>query len=310
VRRDAFILAACLFALASCRAKRSDGNGAPRPVALVNGEPLTKEALERELPRVGAAGEGLDGALKRRVLQDAVDRALLLQQARARSIAVGQDQVERAMLSLHAEYPGPHFDKLLAEEHLSLADLRSRLKENLTIEKLFAEEVFPRVKHAEGELERHYGQHEEEFDRGEEVHAFQIVVRTDAEARRLREEVRRHPGSFEEVARRASIAPEGRSGGDLGWFGKGSGMPEVFDACFRLPLEAISEVTPSPYGFHLFKVVGHRPPVRRPFSEVRVLIARRLLRDKRARAQDEYLAVLRQRADIQIDQAALDALAR
>ena len=304
--------AALVAGCGRCAGKPAPGREAPRPVAVVNGEPIAREAIQRELAHARAAGgegEAPDGVLRRRLLDDAIERTLLLQQARERSIAVAQDQVDRALLRLRADYPGTHFDDLLAQERLSQAELKARLKEQLTIEKLFADEVFPRVQLAETEVERYYTEHAQEFEQPEQVHALQIVVATKAEAQRLRDEVRRRPQSFGDVARRASIAPEGKVGGDLGWFGKGSGMPEVFDACFRMPLNAVSEVTPSPYGFHLFKVVGRRPPLRRAFAEVRELIHDRLLREKRARAQQEYLSTLRARAQIQLDPAALDGVA-
>jgi parvulin-like peptidyl-prolyl isomerase len=279
-------------------------------VALVNGEPIAAEAVRREMAhaRTGAEGESLDGAARRHLLDDLVDRALLLQQARARSVTVGQDQVERALLRLRAEYPGTHFDDLLAQERLSEADLKARLREQLTIEKLFADEVFPPVAVTDAEVERHYTEHAQEFEQGEQVHGLQILVRTKEEAQKLREELRRRPQTFSEVARRASIAPEAKAGGDLGWFGKGSGMPEVFDVCLKLPPNAISDVTPSPYGFHLFKVVARRGALRRGFAEVKDAIHDHLLREKRARAQEEFLSALRARAAVQIDQAALDAL--
>lgn len=304
--------AAALVSCGRCAGKPAPGTEGPRPVAVVNGEPITREAIQRELVHVratGGEGESPDGTLRRRLLEDAVETALLMQQARSRSIVVGQDQVERALLRLRAEYPGSHFDDLLAQERLSQAELKTRLKEQLTIEKLFADEVFPQVQLAEAEVERYYTEHAQEFEQPEQVHALQIVVRAKEEAQKVREEVRRRPQSFADVARRSSIAPEGKAGGDLGWFGKGSGMPEVFDGCFKMPLNAISEVTPSPYGFHVFKVVGRRAALRRAFAEARGVIHDRLLREKRARAQEEYVSTLRGRARIQIDQAALDAVA-
>jgi peptidyl-prolyl cis-trans isomerase C len=281
-----------------------------RAVAVVNGEPIGVDLLRRELQlgRAGTDGEAPTRELKQRVLEDAIDRQLLLQQARARSIAVPQDQVERALLRLRADYPGSHFDDMLAQEKLSAAELRQRLRDQLTVERLFADDVFPRLQVGEAEVQRAYDEHASDFDEPERVRARQVVVRTREEAVRLREELRRRPASFPEVARRASIGPEGRAGGDLGYFGRGSGMPEVFDVCFRLPLQQISEVTPSPYGFHLFQVTERKPAARRPFAEVKGTIQERLLRERRAQAQAELLADLRQKARITTDQKALDAL--
>ncbi|HET9553486.1 MAG TPA: peptidyl-prolyl cis-trans isomerase [Anaeromyxobacteraceae bacterium] len=277
-------------------------------MALVNGEPIAADALARELRQTSAGGEAPGDVLRQRVLDDLVDRALLLQQAKARSIVVGQDQVERAFLRIRAEYPGTHFDDLLAQERLSQGELKARLKDQLTVERLFHEEVFPRVKVEDAEVERWYADHAADFQEPERVHVLQVVVASRDEAAQVRDQLRRDPARFAEVARKSSIAPEGKNGGDLGWIGRKGGFPEVFDACFALPLNVVSDVTPSPYGFHLFKVVEKKPAARRALDQARGEIGERLLRDKRARAQEEYLSALRARASIQIDKAALAAV--
>ncbi len=233
---------------------------------------------------------------------------MLAQQARIRGVTVGQEQVERAFLGLRSEYPGTHFDDLLAQQRLSTAELKQRLREQLVVEKLFQEEVFPRARVSDEEVQRYYAEHLSEFDQPERVRVLQVVVKTQEEAARIRDEIRRAPQKFGDVARRASISPEGRNGGDLGYFGRGSGMPEVFDTCFRLPLNSVSDVIPSPYGFHVFKVVDRKPASRRPFLEARSEIQQKLLRERRARAQEEYLETLRARAKIQIDEKALAAV--
>ncbi len=282
----------------------------PRPVALVNGESIPAEALVRELRQIRAGGEGapISEPLRKRVLDDLVDRALLLQQARARSIAVSQDQVERAFLRVRGEYPGTHFDDLLARERLSQTELKARLKEQLTVERLFREEVFPRVQVAQADVEKWYADHPNDFGEPERVRVLQVVVSSRDEAATVRDKLRRDPSKFAEVARASSIAPEGKNGGELGWIGRGAGFPEVFDVCFSLPLNAISDVVPSPYGFHVFRVVERKAASKRTLDQARGEISERLLRDRQARAQEEYLAALRSRATIQVDQAALSAV--
>ncbi|HVP68096.1 MAG TPA: peptidyl-prolyl cis-trans isomerase [Anaeromyxobacteraceae bacterium] len=290
-----------------CRG-RDKPAAAPVTVAVVNGEPISVASLRRELGQFRLeASEGSAPAdlLRQSVLDDLVARALLLQQARARGIAVGDEQVERAFLALRAEYPGTAFDDLLAQEKLSAAELRSRLRDQLTVEKLFQDEVFPRVEVSDEEIARWYAEHPGALDEPDRVRASQIVVRTREEALKIRDELRRKPQTFAEVARRASIGPEGKNGGDLGYFSKGGGMPEVFDVCFRLPLNAVSDVVPSPYGFHLFRVVERKAAAKRTLEQVRPVLAQRLLREKRARAQEAYVAALRAKATIQVDPAAL-----
>ena len=57
--------------------------------------------------------------------------------------------------------------------------------------------------------------------------------------------------------------------------------------------------------FHVFKVVERKPAARRTLEQARPVVAQRLLREKRARAQEEYVAALRSQAKIQIDAAAV-----
>jgi parvulin-like peptidyl-prolyl isomerase len=301
-----------LTVTASCRcgAKAVRTSALPRSVALVNGEPIAAEQFQRELQHSLAEGgeEVTMDLVRKRVLEEMIDRTLLLQQAKARSIAVGQDQVERAFLRLRSEYPSAHFDDLLARERLSSAGLKGRLNDQRTVEKLFAEEVFPQIAVSDDEVRRYYAEHPAEFEQPEQVHAVQILLQTEEEAKRIRDELRRNPQSFEAVAKRSSIAPEGKNGGDLGYFGKGSGMPEVFDVCFRLGKNVLSDVTPSPYGFHIFKVIDRKPAGRRTAEEAIPGIREKLLRERRARAQQDYLSALKKSAQIDIDWAAAAAV--
>jgi peptidyl-prolyl cis-trans isomerase C len=309
VVRLALTLAALAAASGCARCGEArDAAGAARAVAVVNGEPIGADALAHELreARAGAAeGDGQGDVLRRRVLDELVDRTLLLQAARERAIVVGQDQVERAFLRVRAEYPGTAFDDLLAQERLSQAELKSRLKDQLTVERLFEQEVFPQVQVVDAEVERHYADHAAEYQEPERVRVLQIVVGTRDEALQLREALRRNPQTFADVARKSSIAPEGKNGGDLGYIGRGAGFPEVFDACFAMPLNVVSEVTPSPYGFHLFKVLDRKAAQKRTLEQAHGEIAEKLLREKRARAQEEYVKALRGRARIEIEEKTL-----
>jgi peptidyl-prolyl cis-trans isomerase C len=300
-------LAALAAGCGRCGGDERDAPAGPPAVALVNGAPIGADVLARELrdTRAGEAqGDGAD-ALRRSVLDELVDRALLLEEARARSIVVGQDQVERAFLRVRAEYPGSHFDDLLAQQRISQAELKARLAEQLTIERLFEEQVFPGVQVSDADVARYYADHAAEFEEPEKVHVLQVVVSSKEEALAVREKLRKNPQTFAEVARRSSIAPEGKAGGDLGYIGRGSGFPEVFDVTFTLPLNRVSDVTPSPYGFHVFKVVDRRPAERRTLEEARGDIVEKLAREKRAQAQADYLKTLRERAKIDIDEKAL-----
>jgi peptidyl-prolyl cis-trans isomerase C len=303
-------LAAAAALLAACERGGPAQKSAPadKPVAVVNGAPISAEALRRELAlaRAGEPDEiAASPALRRRTAEDLVDRALLLAEAQRRGLTAAPDDVERAFAALREQYPAGALDAELAEEQLTADDVRARLKDQLTVARLFEVAVFQSVTVPESAARRRYDERATDYEQPAQVRALQIVTRSRDEAEKARAELRKKPQEFAAVARRASIAPEAQQGGDLGWFGRDSGMPEVFDVCFDLPVGQLSSVVPSPYGFHVFKVLERRPARRRPFAEVKDEIARGLLLDARAKAQDDFVAALRAKAQIEIDDAAL-----
>lgn len=63
----------------------------------------------------------------------------------------------------------------------------------------------------------------------------------------------------EKVARELSIAPEAAAGGDLGWRAPGSLPPFMEAVAFRLEEGQVSEILPSPYGWHVMVALDREP---------------------------------------------------
>jgi peptidyl-prolyl cis-trans isomerase C len=308
MRRWALLLAPGL--LLAC-ARRGPPELDPSLVAMVNGESIPVVEFERELALAYEVPEGATApapdqllALKQTVLQGLVDRQLLLQDARAKGITVAPEAVLGAVSRLKAEYQDAGFQEALAEGRLSEADFQRKTAARLTVEKLVDEVVYERVAVTEEELQGFLEAHATEFQEPEEVHAAQIVVKDVEDARRLREELR-GGAKFAAIARAHSLSADGRLGGDLGWFPRGVMPPEFDKVAFSLEPGQISDVVTSDYGFHIFKLLERRPAHRKELAQVRREVERRLLRDKKEKAQAAYVRSLRDRAAIRINDAAL-----
>jgi peptidyl-prolyl cis-trans isomerase C len=301
---------ALLLTVSSCW--RGQPTGLAAVVTTVNGDPLTaldfKHELMREKRESGGLGPRSEAELqtaRELALKRLIERTELMQEARRVGVSVLDEDVDKAYLALRADYPGTSFDELLADEEISPQDLRARLREQLIIRQLFRQQVFNKVTVTDDELKRTYDGRSAELTRPEQVRAEQIVVKTEEEAQALLAQVKRGSPTFEELAKRRSLSPDARQGGDLGWFSRGM-MPPIFEeVCFSLPVGQVSEVVPSTYGFHLFKVLGRRPAGKPTFEEVRAELEGKLRREKDASAEKAYVDELKAKANVQIDRKAL-----
>jgi len=282
-------------------------------VATVNGEVLSRADFEQELWRELASTEAPQRTpeevepFKRTLLDTYIHRLLLLQAARKNNIAVTDEEVDRGVLRLSGDYPAGNFNEVLAQGQLSMDELRTREASRLTIEKLFAHHVYSRVAVTEEELRSWYAAHEADFNEAEQVHAAQIVVKGLDEARRLQVQLKAGR-NFADLARRYSLSADGKVGGDLGFFPRGQ-MPPAFDeVVFKLPVGQVSEVVSTEYGYHLFRVQERKPARKREFSEVRQLVEAKLLEKKRAEAQETFEKELRDKAQVQVNEATLQAI--
>jgi peptidyl-prolyl cis-trans isomerase C len=61
---------------------------------------------------------------------------------------------------------------------------------------------------------------------------------------------------FADLARKHSDCPSGKSGGDLGSFGRGQMVPEFERTAYALPVGDTSDVVETAFGYHLIRRTG------------------------------------------------------
>jgi peptidyl-prolyl cis-trans isomerase C/foldase protein PrsA len=302
-----------VFASTSCKRSKPNAPPPPRAAAVVNGTPIPLTRVQAELDRMRRGSEESPATvapqdvprLAHALLDALVDRTIILQRAKAAGFGVTEAEVQRATEALadDARKGGAAWGEQLARAGLNPEQLSDDTRERLLAEKYVAEQT--RAERASpAETRAWYDTHKSEFEAPEAVHCLQIAVRTPDEAKSALDQLRAG-APFEKVARQAGISPDARNGGDLGWFSKGT-MPKVFDdTCFSLGTNKLSGVVASPYGYHVFKVLGRRPPRARKFEEVKAEAERRATAEKRAQAERQLLQQLRSAAQVKIDESAL-----
>ncbi|PSJ48317.1 peptidylprolyl isomerase PpiC [Zobellella taiwanensis] len=84
--------------------------------------------------------------------------------------------------------------------------------------------------------------------------ALHILVKTEAECLALKQQLDRG-ADFGKLAKKHSICPSGKRGGDLGEFSKGDMVGPFDKAVFSGPLLTVQGPVKTRFGYHLLKVL-------------------------------------------------------
>ncbi len=90
-----------------------------------------------------------------------------------------------------------------------------------------------------------------------QVHAAHILVKNEKKARKVLDMIDKGQ-SFAEMTRKYSDCPSRKSGGDLGWFGKGQMVPEFEKAAFEGQKGKIVGPIKTEFGYHIIKIIGKK----------------------------------------------------
>lgn len=84
--------------------------------------------------------------------------------------------------------------------------------------------------------------------------ALHILVKTEKEALAILEQLRKGK-NFASLAKRHSICPSGKRGGDLGEFRRGQMVKQFDDVVFKTPLLQVHGPVKTKFGYHLIKTL-------------------------------------------------------
>jgi len=236
--------------------------------------------------------------LKAHVLEQLIEARMIAAEAARLEVSASTTAVARELASLQAAYEARELDRQLAATYQTRDDLSRHVRQRLLRQALLETEAFSNIEVDEADLRRQYeGLPEEERLRPARVRAAQIVLEDEDEAVRVKRSLDRG-ADFATLAKTLSIAPEAAKGGDLGWF-SATDMPEVFvQACMPLEPGQISEVTASPFGYHICKVLERSPQTTLDFEQMKDDLRERRLADLRREAEAAYLSRLKGRYDV------------
>lgn len=250
----------------------------------VNGSAITQEDVDTELMQ----------ATQGRFNQVPVDK-----QAEFRK-QVLQQLVAKELVYSDAKNTGVLNSKDFKREYKKLLEIA---KKNIAIQ-VWQKKQLDLVKVSQKEAKDYYNKNKEEFNAKESVHARHILVKEEADAKKIISQLKFLKGDalknkFIELAKTESTGPSGPKGGDLGFFVSGQMVPEFNETVFKM---STGTVTPTPvktqFGYHVIYLEEKKPATTRTFEEVQPVIEQRLQLEKFKTAVKEKMQNLEKKAKI------------
>lgn len=252
------LVAVSVIALIGCNGKKegaatTETKPSGPVLAEVGGTTITVASFNKEMenlpPYLKPMTETADG--KKEMLETMIIRELILQEA-------SKDGIENT----------PAVKEKLDE-----------LKKRLVVEAYLKKKVEEQAKVSDEDLKKFYDQNKEKFKTGDQVKASHILLKAEKEAKDVLAQVKAG-GNFEELAKKFSTDGAASKGGDLGWFSKGSMIPEFEKVAFTMKEGQISDVVKTKFGYHIIKLTGKRAAGERTFDDVKEQIKTSMLPGK------------------------------
>jgi peptidyl-prolyl cis-trans isomerase SurA len=180
-RRTLFLVVIALCAFASA-CKKDSVAPSPDVWAVVNGKQITRDDVERAFrSRVNADApdpsqeEAL--SLKLSILDELINSEILLERAAQMNLVATDAEVEDKFTESKSPYTEEEFQKKLKETGLTVDDLKSEIRRQLSIEKLLNREVVAKISITDKDIADFYNLNRGQFNIAEPQYRIaQIVV--------------------------------------------------------------------------------------------------------------------------------------
>ncbi len=279
-----------------------------RVVARVNGEPLTRGALEqllsdqlmlRQLEQELGGKKATPQEMQRMALRELIVRQLFLQEAARRRLMVAEVDLDRAIAARRGQFKGAKaFREWLDVQGLDEARLREDTRTEILVTQV-------RVALVEGarptdeELQAYYDSHKQEMTTSEELKLRVIAVKEKAAADEISGALGTG-GDFARLARDRSTGFRAVQGGDIGWVD-----PRIFPPPLGKAVRGLKAGTTSPplqgkEGFYIVRAEDRRPGRALSLAEARPAIEKRLLGAKQQQVIQMWLAQQERNSKIEL----------
>lgn len=195
--------------------------------------------------------------------------------------------------------------KTAAERIQQEADEKSKNStEQILIRNLIKQEIDDQLKKVtEAEIAQYYEANKEEFYVPDMYSLQEIVVETEEEVKAILKEIKRG-ADFDFLAQEKSMGLTAKKGGNLGYLTNDSaklfGYDDFEEIASTLKVGKVSKIIKTEKGYCLLKLLEIKPAYQETLDKTKGFIERKLTRERRENAYNEWLDNLKEQAQIQI----------
>jgi len=299
-------------------------------VARVNDQIITRSDYDRAMKEMddeakqhGATMQQISEA-HRDLLRNLIDQQLWLSKGKEMGINGETDLVKR-LDEIRKQYnleTLEDLEKAAKEQGVSFEDFKANIRNQIITQEVMRDEVGRRVQFTQGEVERYYEAHKQDFAKPESVKLSEILISTGdaatgqddpakldaAKAKADDIEAKLHSGGdFAQLAKTFSDGTTASEGGDLGEYRRGALAKVLEDKTFALQSGQYTEPIRTRQGFVILKVDQHVPAGAPPFKDVREQVEENFYMSRMEPAMRSYLTEMREQAYIDIKPGYVDS---
>ncbi len=267
--------------------------------AVVNGFSITFADLDKQFRTQFAgteqrASDDQTQFQKLELLRTMIDNRIMLQRAEKAGLLATDSDVETKLTELRAPYTQEQFQGQLNNRHMTVDDLKTQLRQDLSVQKLINKEITSRINISDKDVTDFYNANKASFNLVEpQIHLAQILVtpepnpevrnikndkaQNDDQARKKIESLLariRQGEDFGQLAQNYSEDPaSAQNGGDLGFVAESNlekAAPEIRKLVLATPAGQVSGIIRSNEGYRILKVMAKEPAGQRELQDPRV----------------------------------------
>lgn len=276
-------------------------------VAVVNNEAITEYDVSQVMRRGVAGKKGPAPMSRKEALDTMIQDALLMQAMGSAKIAVNEEDLNRAIRNIMAQYGMTSMDQLrsvVAKQGLTFEQYRENMKRHIQQMKFMNQQIGSQIKISDQDLEDYYRQHMKKFGGTSAMHIAEILFpinpqMTPEEGKALETRVKEVAGkvnrsNFKQLAQKYG-------GGDLGVVDPKTLPTEIANALNPMKAGDISDPIITKNTIAIVMVVERSEATDKDFERLKDQIYSILYEQRMQDALKSFVSQLRQNAYVQIN---------